>query len=157
MERNNKHRVGIEYNPLCMIIGEPTIANGTWIGYHTLIDGSGGLKIGSGCNISSGVHIYTHDTVRRCHEGIEFNGDGSKNRDAIDYKPVRIGNNVFIGANAVILKGVTIGDRAVVGAGSIVQVGTQIGAGELWVGNPARFVRIWDDRSGARTHDVIQG
>ena len=44
------------------IIGEPAIGEGTWIGAFTVIDGSGGLTIGSGCDISSGVHIYTHSS-----------------------------------------------------------------------------------------------
>ena len=46
---------------------------------------------------------------------------------------------MFIGSNVTILKGVTIGDEAVVGAGSIVT--KDIPAGEIWAGNPARFIR----------------
>lgn len=36
----------------------------TWIGPFTLFDGGGGLVIGDYCSISSGVQIYTHDTVK---------------------------------------------------------------------------------------------
>ncbi len=60
-------------------------------------------------------------------------------RGVIASAPVHIGNDVFIGANCIILKGVTIGDRSVLGAGSV--VAGVIPAGEIWAGNPARFIR----------------
>ncbi len=54
---------------------------------------------------------------------------------------IRIGNNVTVGANAVIMSGVTIGDGAIVAAGSVVTKGTAIGPGEVWGGVPARKIR----------------
>ena len=56
--------------------------------------------------------------------------------------PVRIGNNVTIGAHSVVLSGVTIGDGALVATGAVVKKGTQIGAGEVWGGVPAKLVRV---------------
>ena len=109
-----------QYNEQCWIIGEPIIGEGTWIGAFTLIDGSGGLKIGKQCDISSGAQIYTHSTVKRCVAGKKFNADGSVNKDLIERAPVRIGDNTFIGPNATILMGVTIGKHCVVGAGAVV-------------------------------------
>lgn len=53
--------------------------------------------------------------------------------------PVHIGNNVWIGANAVILPGVHIGDNTVIGAGSIVT--KDIPANVVAYGNPCRVVR----------------
>ncbi len=52
---------------------------------------------------------------------------------------VRIGENCWIGAGAVILPGVTIGDNTVIGAGSIVT--KDIPANVIAVGNPCRVVR----------------
>lgn len=57
----------------------------------------------------------------------------------IPHRPVRIEDGVFIGMDAIILKGVTIGVAAVVGAGSV--VAKSIPAGEIWGGNPAKFIR----------------
>lgn len=54
-------------------------------------------------------------------------------------KPVRIGDDVWIGANATILPGVTIGNGAIIGAGAVVT--HDVPAGETWVGNPARRIR----------------
>lgn len=54
-------------------------------------------------------------------------------------RPILIGNNVFIGANAIVLKGVSIGDNVIIGAGSVVV--KDIPQGEIWGGNPAKFIR----------------
>ncbi len=53
--------------------------------------------------------------------------------------PVRIGNNVWIGAGSVILPGITIGDNTVIGAGSVVT--RDIPANVVAVGNPCRVLR----------------
>ncbi len=108
------------YNDLAWIIGNPKIGEGTWIGAFTLLDGSGGLEIGKGCDISCGAQIYTHSTVKRCVAGKKFNNDGSVNRESIEQKPVKIGDHSFIGPNATILMGVTVGKRCVIGAGAVV-------------------------------------
>jgi len=53
--------------------------------------------------------------------------------------PIRIGDDVFVGARAIILKGVTIGDGAVVAAGAIVT--SDVPANATVAGNPAKIVR----------------
>lgn len=100
------------YNRHAWIIGEPDIGEDTWIGAFTVVDGSGGLTIGKGCDISSGVHIYTHSSARRCVS--------MRSYDAVDRMPTRLGDAVFVGANATIMMGVSIGDQAVIGAGAVV-------------------------------------
>ncbi|MFN0316482.1 MAG: acyltransferase [Burkholderiales bacterium] len=54
---------------------------------------------------------------------------------------IRVGDNVTIGATAVIMSGVSIGDGALVSAGSVVLKDTVIGAGEIWGGVPAKRLR----------------
>jgi acetyltransferase-like isoleucine patch superfamily enzyme len=100
------------YNAHCWIVGQPDIGPGTWIGAFTLIDGSGGLTIGAGCDISSGAQIYSHSSVLRCVSG---RGYGQ-----VDRNPTRIGDRVFVGAHAVVNMGVTVGDEAVIAAGAVV-------------------------------------
>jgi acetyltransferase-like isoleucine patch superfamily enzyme len=121
------------YNPFCWIAGSPEIGEGTWIGAFTLIDGLGGLKIGRGCNISSGAQILSHSTVRRCLT--------ERRHGTVDLKPTDIGDFVFVGANAVVQMGAKIGDHCVIGAGAVVLEDTSIPAYSLVVGVPARIVR----------------
>ena len=58
--------------------------------------------------------------------------------DRLAHYPIVIGDNVTVGASAIILAGVTIGDRAIVSAGAVVTKQTRIGSGETWGGIPAR-------------------
>jgi maltose O-acetyltransferase len=60
-------------------------------------------------------------------------------------RPVTIGDDVWLGAGALVLPGVTIGSRTVIGAGSVVT--RDVPADVLAVGNPCRVVRAIDDRS----------
>lgn len=122
------------YNPLAWIIGDPDIGEKTWIGAFTLIDGSGGLRIGAGCDISSGVHIYTHSSAKRCVSGRAFS--------EVERQPVTIGDRVFIGANAVVNMGVTIGDEAVIGAGAVVTA--DVAPRTIVGGVPAKVIGVVD-------------
>lgn len=56
---------------------------------------------------------------------------------------VRIGRNVWLGSNVIVLRGVSIGDDSVVGAGSVVT--RSLPAGVIAAGNPARVVRALED------------
>lgn len=118
------------YHPMALIAGEPEIGAGTWIGPFTVLDGSGGLVIGQGCDISAGAQIYTHSTAKRCVSGREY--------DQVDRRATRLGDRVFVGANAVVNMGVTIGDGAVVGSGAVVT--KDVPGGAIVAGVPAVVV-----------------
>lgn len=62
--------------------------------------------------------------------------EGSK----LAHYPIKVGNNVTIGAGATVLSGVTIGDDAIVSTGAVVPKGTVIGAREVWGGVPAKLI-----------------
>jgi acetyltransferase-like isoleucine patch superfamily enzyme len=76
--------------------------------------------------------IIGHDAVLFCHaiEGRHF-----------ALSRIRVGDNVTIGATAVIMPGVRIGDGAIVSAGAVVLKDTQISPGEVWGGVPARRLK----------------
>ncbi len=94
-----------------LIYGDVEVGAHTWVGPNTLLDGTHGLTIGHHCSISTGVQIYTHDTVRWALTGGEASPDAG---------PVRVGDCTYIGAQTVVARGVTIGDHVVVGACSFV-------------------------------------
>ena len=63
--------------------------------------------------------------------------------------PVVVEDNVMIGANAVVIEGVRIGRNAVVGAGAIVI--SDVPPNAVVVGNPARVIKMKDDKTEAKT------
>jgi acetyltransferase-like isoleucine patch superfamily enzyme len=93
------------------VYGDVQVGQRTWIGPFTILDGSGGLRIGSNCSISAGVHIFTHDSVQWAVTG----GVAPYER-----APVSIGDCCYIGSQTVVAKGVTIGSHCVIGACSFV-------------------------------------
>ena len=54
-------------------------------------------------------------------------------------KPIKVGNNAWIGGNVVVLPGVTIGDNVVIGAGSVVN--KDIPSNSVAVGNPCNVIK----------------
>lgn len=112
-----------------VIIGIVTVGKNTWIGPNVVLDGSGGLEIGSNCSISAGVQIYSHDSVKWAVSG------GEKN---YEYSSTKIGNNCYIGPNAIIVKGVEIGDCSIIGANSFVNV--DIPPNSKAHGNPVKII-----------------
>ncbi len=90
------------------------------------------IRIGNHVKLGGNVRIYDHDfhaldpLARR---------DPRTDAGQVRSQPVTIGDDVFVGANAIILKGVTIADRAIVRAGSV--VACDVPADEIWGGNPA--------------------
>ena len=112
-----------------LVIGDVRVGENTWIGPFTVLDGSGGLEIGSNCSISAGVQIYSHDTVDRSISGGEL---------PIVQARTSIGSCCYLGPNVIVAKGVTIGDRVVVGANSLVN--RDLPAGVKAFGTPCRVV-----------------
>ena len=104
------------------------------ISSHTFI--CEGVTIGDYCFIGQSV-VFINDNHPRA-----INGEGKLENDN-DWAPrfikTQVGNNVAIGSNVTILGGVSIGDGAMIGAGSVVT--KNVPAGEVWVGNPAKFLR----------------
>ena len=104
------------------------------ISSHTFI--CEGVHIGEGCFIGHGV-MFINDRHPRA-----VTPQGKLESDA-DWMPrfqtTHVGCRVSIGTNATILGGLTIGDDAMIGAGSVVT--KDIPAGEIWAGNPARFLK----------------
>ncbi len=113
--------------------GKITIGNSVGISNSAIVSAIGiviedDVMIGGNCQIfDTDFHPISFEN-RKVHDE-----DGGK------AKPIYIKQGAFIGANTMILKGVTIGERAVIGAGSV--VASDVPDGEVWAGNPARFIK----------------
>lgn len=64
-------------------------------------------------------------------------------------KPVTVGDNVMIGANAVVIEGVSVGDGAVVAAGAVVT--QDVPANAVVAGVPARVIKMKDEKTSSKT------
>ena len=106
--------------------------------YNCTIIDTGMVRIGDNCQFAPNVGIYTaghpvHPATR--NSLYEYGFD------------ITIGDNVWIGANSVVLPGVTIGSNTVIGAGSVVN--RSIPEWSVAAGNPCRVIRTIteDDRN----------
>lgn len=116
------------------------LGRNVFINYHCIFLDCAPIDIGNDVQIGPAVQLYTAQhpleaSVRR--SGLE------------SARPIRIGNDVWIGGGAVVLPGVTIGDRSVVGAGSVVV--QAVPADCVVAGNPARVVRTLTSTTQAPT------
>lgn len=90
-----------------------TIGQNTSININNMIVCYDSISIGDNCQFSPNVQVYDHDH--------DFRDAGGLNAMKYKTSPVKIGNNVWIGTNTVILRGTEIGDNCVIGAGSVIK------------------------------------
>lgn len=114
----------------CNICANVFIENDVVIGNNVTI--KCGVQLWNGVTIEDNVFIgpnvtFTNDLYPRSKQYPE------------KFAKTIIKQGASIGANATILGGITIGENAMIGAGSVVT--KDVPADEVWVGNPARFVR----------------
>lgn len=108
-----------------------------------------GAEVGAGTMIDMGAVLGGRATVgQNAHIGANAVLAGVV--EPASAVPVRIGNNVTVGANAVVLEGVQVGDNAVVGAGAVVT--QDVAANTVVAGVPARVIKVKDQQTTAKTH-----
>lgn len=92
------------------------VGNNTHINHNTFLGIAGSIEFGSNCRIASGTVMLDNDGHPLEFEKRRMNLPLEPDRIG----PIRIGNDVWIGMNSIILKGVNIGDRTIIGAGAII-------------------------------------
>jgi maltose O-acetyltransferase len=126
----------VSISPNCSILnpGGLEIGDGSLIADFTMVFAGYGVSIGKGTLISSncGISSINHDLESRDRVHSDF----------VASKPVKIGDNVWIGMNVCVLPGVVIGNDAMIAAGSVVT--KEVPAGELWGGIPAKKLKSID-------------
>lgn len=89
--------------------------------------------------ISKDVLFLVHDySVFRALKAIDRECDGKRIME-----PIRVGDNVFIGARVIVLPGTTIGNNVVVGAGAIVK--GNVPSNTVVAGNPAKVIQTIEE------------
>jgi acetyltransferase-like isoleucine patch superfamily enzyme len=109
--RFNRFGQGTSCYSSVLVIGSVTVGENCWIGPNVVLDGSGELEIGNNVQISAGAQLYSHNSVLTATSLAPV---------PISRNKTIIGNNVYIGPNAIIEQGVKIGNHAIIGALSLV-------------------------------------
>lgn len=116
-------------------VGENTMLNGVCIVSYEKVEIGNDCQIASSTMISdTDFHPVDPDLRREQVRGKPFPFS------SVGKKPIKIGDNVWVGWNCTILKGVEIGDNSIVAAGSVVLAGSYP-SGSLLAGNPARVIK----------------
>lgn len=135
----------------CVVLPNARIGENCNICANVLIEND--VAIGSNVTVKSGVQIWDGITIEDnvcIGPNVTFTNDlfpRSKHPDW-ELKRTVVKKGASIGANATILAGITIGENAMVGAGCVVT--KDVPANEVWVGNPARFLRKADMNSNKK-------
>lgn len=108
-----------------------SIGDYVWIGRRAFISGRGGVEIGNDVLIAFDSVIISDHHINK--KGILMRKSGFTS------KPVKIGNNVLIGAKAIIMPGVKIGNNVIIGASSVVT--HDVPSNTVVAGIPAKKIR----------------
>ena len=130
----------------CVVLPGAKIGENCNICSHCFIENE--AVIGNNVTIKCGVQIWDGITIEdnvQIGANVSFTNDKyprAKNPNWILEKTT-IKRGASIGAGSTILCGVTIGENAMIGIGSVVT--HDVPAGEVWVGNPAHFLKKVSD------------
>jgi len=135
-------------DPAATVIGDVVLGDDVSIWPGTIVRGDVNfIRIGARTNIQDGsvVHV-SHDGPHAKLGGFAtvIGSDVTIGHKAIVHA-CRIEDAVLIGMGAIVLDGVIVRRHGFVGAGALVAPGKEIGERELWLGNPARKVRMLSD------------
>lgn len=126
----------------CVVLPDAKVGENCNVCSHCFIEND--VEIGNNVTIKCGVQLW--DGLRVDDDvfigaNVSFTNDRypRSKQYPVRFEKTVIRKGASIGAGSVILCGIEIGEKAMIGAGSVVT--KSIPAGELWVGNPARFVR----------------
>ena len=135
------------------VIGDVVIGDNSSIWFNTIVRGDvNEIRIGARSNIQDGsvVHVteggsgtYIHDDVLIGHKCL--------------LHACTIHSHALIGMGATVMDNVVVEESAMVAAGSLVTPGKVVGAGQLWGGSPARYMRDLSEDEIAHNKKLCHG
>ena len=132
-------------DPAASVIGDVELADDVSVWPGCVVRGDVNfIRIGARTNIQDGTVIHvSHDGPHARLGGFAtvIGEDVTIGHKAIVHA-CRIGDAALIGMGAIVLDGAVVESHGFVGAGAVVPPGKTVGHGELWLGNPARKVRV---------------
>lgn len=135
-------------DPAATVIGTVTLGDDVSIWPGCVVRGDVNfIRIGARTNVQDGTIIHvSHDGPHAKLGGFAtvIGEDVTIGHKAIVHA-CRIEDAVLIGMGAVLLDGAVVRKHGFVGAGALVAPGKVVGEAELWLGNPARKVRVLSD------------
>lgn len=126
----------------CVVLPKAQIGENCNICSHCMIEND--VRVGDNVTIKNGVQLWDGITIEDnvfVGANVSFTNDLYPRSKASDWQcvPTVVKRGASIGVGSTILCGITIGENAMIGAGSVVT--KDVPGGELWLGNPAKFVR----------------
>ncbi|MET0655049.1 MAG: gamma carbonic anhydrase family protein [Pseudoxanthomonas sp.] len=135
-------------DPAATVIGDVELGDDVSVWPGTIIRGDVNfIRIGARSNVQDGtiIHVSHHSPYNKAGYPTLIGADVTVGHGTILHA-CSIGDRCLIGMGACLLDGATVQTHGFVGAGAVVGPGKKVGEGELWLGNPARFVRRLSDQ-----------
>ncbi|XP_011007461.1 PREDICTED: gamma carbonic anhydrase 1, mitochondrial-like [Populus euphratica] len=132
--------------PGASVIGDVLVGRGSSIWYGCVLRGDvNSISVGSGTNIqdNSLVHVAKSNLSGKVLPTII--GDNVTVGHSAVLHGCTVEDEAFVGMGAILLDGVVVEKHAMVAAGALVRQNTRIPTGEVWGGNPAKFLRKLTD------------
>lgn len=108
------------------------------------------IRIGAYCSVQDGTIVHVTHKGPFSPEGFSTEvGDRVTVGHRVILHGCQIGSDCLIGMDACLMDGVRVESDVIIGAGSLVTPGTVCESGYLWLGRPARKVRVLTDRERA--------
>jgi carbonic anhydrase/acetyltransferase-like protein (isoleucine patch superfamily) len=124
--------------PTAAIIGDVSVGANSGVWFHCVLRGDANfIRIGNRTNIQDGTIIHVDPG-----EYSAIIGDDVTVGHACIIHGCRLEDKAFVGMGATVMNGAVIEGGGVLGAGALLSAGKRVKAGELWMGTPAKFVRM---------------
>jgi gamma-carbonic anhydrase len=130
--------------PGCQIIGDVEIGANASIWYNCVLRGDvNRIRIGARTNVQDGTIIHVDSPQPGKPDGSQtIIGDDVLIGHMVMLHGSMLHDRAFVGLGSIVMDGCTIESDGMLGAGSLLSPGKTIGAGELWLGRPAKMLRM---------------